>query len=55
MIYLNLPLQVYIYILNVSFILLIGIGYYLNKKKLSPYFKVITIWLLFLLHSISIT
>ena len=49
MIYLNLPLQVYIYILNVSFILLIGLGYYLNKKKLSPYFKVITIWLLLLI------
>jgi len=49
MIYLNLPLQVYIYILNISFILLIGIGYYLKKKKLSSYFKVITFWLLLMI------
>jgi energy-coupling factor transporter transmembrane protein EcfT len=49
MIYINLPLNVYIYIINISFIILICLGYFLNKKKLSPYFKVITFWLLLLI------
>ena len=49
MIYINLPLNVYVYILNITLVCIIVLAYYFNTMDISLYFKSLFIWLSVLL------